>query len=293
MNEIVRHHQQTSALPDRIQYAKALAESGLLPQSYRKQPANVLYAVEYGDALGVKPMTAITGIHVIQGKPTLSADLMAALIRRAGHKLRVRVEQGPVAIAQVIRADDPDFTFQCRWDMDRAKAAGLLGKDNWQNHPTAMLKARAISEVAREACSEVLNGLIYTPEELGAAVDGDGTVVDVDTAIGEIKDVGDVHAMADDYADHLAEETANALITPSQLKKIGAIMREAGIEDREDRLQYVRTVIGRDVDSSKKLTRDEASAVIDALSKDAAAHTETESTAGEVMDAEVVDGGDA
>jgi hypothetical protein len=33
-----------------------------------------------------------------------------------------------------------------------------------------MLKARAISEVARDACQEALSGVIYTPEELGASV---------------------------------------------------------------------------------------------------------------------------
>ena len=39
-----------------------------------------------------------------------------------------------------------------------------------------MLKARAISEVARDACEEALFGLHYTPEELGAEVNEDGTV---------------------------------------------------------------------------------------------------------------------
>ena len=41
-----------------------------------------------------------------------------------------------------------------------------------------MLKSRAITQCARDACEEVLFGLHYTPEELGADVDEDGVVVD-------------------------------------------------------------------------------------------------------------------
>ena len=76
-------------MPAKIQYAKLLAESGLLPASYRKQPANILYAVEYGELLGLPAIAAITGIHVIEGKPSISAGLISALVRRAGHRLRV------------------------------------------------------------------------------------------------------------------------------------------------------------------------------------------------------------
>src|SRR5262249_14267411 len=73
--------------------------------------------------------------------------------------------------------DDPGFTYSATWDMARAKQADLLGKANWRRYPAAMLKARAISECARDACQEVLIGIRYTPDELGAADDG-GEVLD-------------------------------------------------------------------------------------------------------------------
>src|SRR5690606_6570483 len=164
--EIVKAAGSQVSLRDRMDYARALAASGLLPDAYRGQPANVLLAIEYGQALGIPTMTAIQGIHVIKGKPTLSADLMAAKVRAAGHRLRVRVEDGPAAVAELTRSDDSDYTFVCRWAMDRARNAGLVGKANWSNFPAAMLKARAISEVIREGASEVLPGAIYTPEEM-------------------------------------------------------------------------------------------------------------------------------
>ncbi|MFJ6073645.1 hypothetical protein ACIQFU_22860 [Streptomyces sp. NPDC093065] len=178
--EIVKHQTAPSAsLPEKMQYAKALAESGMLPGQYRKQPANLLYALEYAESLGLHPMAAITGIHVIEGKPSASSALISALVRRAGHKLRVRGNDQE-AVAQIVRADDPDFTFEVRWTMARAEQAGLARKQVWRNYPAAMLKARAITEVARDACEEALSGMHYTPEELGANVDAEGVPVEAE-----------------------------------------------------------------------------------------------------------------
>jgi hypothetical protein len=179
--ELVKHTAVSASLPDMVRYANELANANLLPGQYRRQPANVLYAMEYGRTLGITPLAAITGIHVIEGKPSASAALISGLVRQAGHKLRVRVtsgQGGPVAIATIHRADDPEFEFRAEWDMQRARDAGLANKDVWRKYPQAMLKARAITEVARDACEEVLFGLHYTPEELDANVGEDGVPVD-------------------------------------------------------------------------------------------------------------------
>jgi hypothetical protein len=165
-----------ASLPAKVHYAKALADSGLLPSAYRKQPANVLYAIEYGDMLGLSPMAAITGVHIIEGKPTASAALISALVRRAGHKLRVRGD-AQSAWCQIVRCDDPDFPFEVTFTIEDAKTAGLTGKKVWQQYGSSMLKSRAITQCARDACEEALFGLHYTPEELGAEVDEDGAVV--------------------------------------------------------------------------------------------------------------------
>lgn len=170
--------QRRADMPAKINYAKALADSGLLPKEYRKQPANVLWAMEYADMLGLPPMSAITGIHVIDGKPTASAGLISGLVRRAGHRLRITGDDQH-AVAEIRRCDDPDFTFKAEWTIDRARNAGLLDKkgDTWQRYPAAMLKARAVTEVARDACEEALSGVHYTAEELGAEVDESGQVI--------------------------------------------------------------------------------------------------------------------
>src|SRR5690606_14023424 len=157
--------------------------------------------------------------------PTLSADLMAAKVRAAGHRLRVRVEDGPAAVAELTRSDDPDYTFVCRWDMDRARNAGLVGKDNWSNFPAAMLKARAISEVIREGASEVLHGAIYTPEEMDPSipVGADGNVID-----GEIVEPqADGGAQAGDARDDHAPSSDVPMITPKQTRLLAVLMKQA------------------------------------------------------------------
>ncbi len=173
-----------TAMPAKIDYATKLAQSGLLPEAYQRKPENVLWAIEYGAMLNLSPMVAITMVHVISGKPTASAGLISALVRRAGHKLRVRGDAAS-ATAQIIRSDDPDYTFEVTWTMQRAQTAKLTGNANWTKYPAAMLSARAITECARLACQEALLGMQYTPEELGAAVDEDGQVMQQATRVPE------------------------------------------------------------------------------------------------------------
>lgn len=168
-----------AAIEARVHYAERLAASGLLPDHYKRQPANVLVAIEIGMALGVPPIHALNSIAVINGKPTMSADLMSAVVRRAGHKLHVTERDGAVT-AELVRRDDPEFTYRAVWDADKARTAGLWGrKGPWSQFPGQMLRARATTEVCRQGASDALMGVVYTPEEMGAVVDEEGAVVSV------------------------------------------------------------------------------------------------------------------
>jgi hypothetical protein len=60
--------------------------------------------------------------------------------------------------------------------IEEAKQAGLIKPGPWTQYPAAMLRARCISAVARMAFPDSIGGM-YTPEELGAEVDQDGSVV--------------------------------------------------------------------------------------------------------------------
>lgn len=172
----------TDNLPALRAYCQDLASGDMIPRQFRGSPANVMYAVEYADALGIPRINAITSIHVIDGKPTASADLIASLVRKAGHKMRVEGDDTYAEVA-IIRADDPDHVPKpVRWDEAKARKAGKWGsKGPWTNYPGAMLRSRAITEAARMWASDALYGVIYTPEELGTETDATGAPVQVDS----------------------------------------------------------------------------------------------------------------
>jgi hypothetical protein len=280
-------------LPALVDYSKALAASDLLPAEYRGKPANVLVAIEYGKALDLAPMAAIQGITVIKGKPTASAALMAGLVRRAGHILRVSGNDKR-AECTIIRNDDPDFEFTAIWTIDRAKTAGLLSNPTWSKYPDAMLKARAISECARNACSEILAGVQYTAEELGADEPVAPTTAQRTTAVrtravtSTVPTAERVTVAEPDFdepapvkaepeivdAEVIEDEPeptpkpAGDPITQAQLKALHATLNGMGLKDRGAGHTMLGRLIGRPIETTNDLTKSEASHIIDTLKKE-------------------------
>lgn len=163
-------HQPTTDLTSQMDYARAVQTAGMLPEAYRGKPADILLAVGLGQSMGLSPAESLYRISVIKGKPTASAELIAAQVRKAGHKLRVVTKDGAVK-ATIVRADDPDFEHTVVRDMAWAQRMGLDKNDNYRKQPETMLQWRAISAVARLACPEALYGVQYTPDEVGDIAD--------------------------------------------------------------------------------------------------------------------------
>lgn len=192
---------ETASLNDRRAYAQTLASGGdLIPKGLWAQvrngdgsvgasapsPGKVLLVMETGAMLGLHPIAALQGVHIIEGKATLSPALMSAVVRKAGHRLRVTtsgsIAEGTFeATAELTRSDDPDFTYRASWTIQRAERAGLANKDVWKKYGEAMCKARAISEVCREGAEDALMGVHYTPEELSADVTEGGEAIGIPT----------------------------------------------------------------------------------------------------------------
>jgi len=167
-------------MQDKLEYCQQMAKGNLLPKQYYQNPGNLLIAIEYGEALSLPTIVAIQQVHIIEGKVSASSALISSLVRRAGHKLRVDGDS-KAATCKITRSDDPE-PYVVTFTIEDARTAGLTGKDVWKKYPREMLKARAITACARDACQEALNGLCYTPEELGATVSVDGEPVVVSQA---------------------------------------------------------------------------------------------------------------
>lgn len=139
---------------------KAIAESGLFGI---KTPAQAIALALVAQAEGRHPASAAQDYHVINGRPSLKADAMLGRFLAAGG--RVEWHELTDAIADATFHHDNGGSVRLTWDMDRAKAAGLLGNPTWKKYPRAMLRARLVSEGVRTVFPAVLGGM-YTPEEV-------------------------------------------------------------------------------------------------------------------------------
>lgn len=153
-------------------------KSGFLPTSI-KTPEQAVIIMLKGRELGIPPMQAFSSIAVVNGKPTMSAELMLSKI----------YQNVPGAIVNFISTDANGCSLEAKrpggkftkfsFTMQDATRAGLTGKGPWVTYPAAMLRARAISSMARAMFPDALSGVVYTPEELGAEIDDEGEIRDV------------------------------------------------------------------------------------------------------------------
>lgn len=153
--------------------ANSLANTSFVPKGLQGKPESALACMLYGDALGLHPSVSLTEIYVIDGRPSISANLMAAKIRQDGHYLRREEVYDPQNPAKIIairahgRRKDGSGEDSYMFSLEMAARADLLKKDNWKKYPEAMMWARACSQLARMLFSDVFLGQsMYVPDEL-------------------------------------------------------------------------------------------------------------------------------
>lgn len=219
-------------LRDQMAYAQTLAQGSLVPQSYRGNPANILVAMGLGQSMGLSPAESLYRINVIQGKPTASAELIAAQVRKAGHKLRIVKDEATQSVtATIVRRDDPDYPISETRDAAWAQRMGLSGKDNYRKQPMTMLTWRAITAVAREACPEALYGVAYTPDEMEDFASA--APQPVAAKVAPAADLSAVRARFKAYTSlyHLTPQQGMAVIC----QEVGAASMESMTQEQADR----------------------------------------------------------
>lgn len=148
--------------------AERFSKSTLLPKSMQGKAPDVLVTIMAGAEMGLSPMASLRAIHVIEGKPVLSADGMTAIVLGSGKAVYFeRVEESDKSVTYETLRVGAKTPRRCTWTIEMAKAAALHLKDNWRAHPRAMLAARAKGELARDVYPDVLMGC-YIEEEIGS-----------------------------------------------------------------------------------------------------------------------------
>lgn len=184
--------QMSMALTQMKQLASVISKaSGMIPAAFEGKENNIFLAMQYGASVGLNPIASLQNINVIKGKPSFSGQTYAGLVRLAGHTLRIeRDEKNMRAKCTIIRKDDPNHPTVCVFSMADAERAGLTSNPSYRKYPMQMLTWRAVTDCARNACSELFLGVggAYTSDELSDGVREDevaaveATVVDEDDA---------------------------------------------------------------------------------------------------------------
>ena len=139
--------------------AATIAKSGLFGVKTADQ-AMALMLVAQSENL--HPMTAVQEFDIIQGRPARKSWSMLSRFQRAGGSVEWHERSDTKASATF--SHPAGGTVKVDWDLERAKKAGLSGKDNWHKWPRQMLTARVISEGVRTVYPGATGGF-YTPEE--------------------------------------------------------------------------------------------------------------------------------
>jgi hypothetical protein len=147
---------------DVIKLASYIAPTEFVPQGMQGRPAVVAAAILHGRELGLGPMTALAGTHVIHGRVGLSSEAMRGLVLAAGHSLRYEETTSARCVVHGRRAGEDDWT-KVEWTIGDAQKAGLTvakaSSDRWSKYPRQMLAARATAELCRLLFADVIHGM--------------------------------------------------------------------------------------------------------------------------------------
>lgn len=243
--------------------ANAIAGTSLAG-AYRNDRDAIVAVILAGHEVGLKPMTSLKSIDVIQGQPALRAHAMRAIVLKAGHEIEL-VESDAQHCVMRGRRKGAEAWQTVEWDMRRAAQMKLTEKAEWKKQPKTMLIARATGEICRLVAADALHGMPYVAEELGGYVHGEivqqkqaplsvaaltapvqqaaeqpdvSDVVDVDTddehaaAVQELRDFGTDQGVTDDV-DVLAYEALGAPlehVSAQAIRELTAKLRNAAAQ---------------------------------------------------------------
>lgn len=146
---------------------KAFHESGMFPDI--KTAAQAVVKIQAGAEIGIPPFAAMSGIHIIQGKPTIGAGLIASAVKGSG-KYDYRVTEQTEKNCSIDFFQGKEKLGTSSFSIEDAKKAQTKNIDKF---PKNMLFARAISNGVKWYCPDVFSGPVYVPEEMENVVTED------------------------------------------------------------------------------------------------------------------------
>ncbi len=164
--------------------AKWASEAGLKGTS---RPGTAAMKILLGLEHGITPGVSLQEVQLVDQRLSMSAVLQAALIHNSPtHHIKILEITDTRSHISAWRSDDPDHVhdFILTYDqaVERGYTKGQGGKDKpaWHHSRTNMLTHRNITTIAKLLFQDLIIGVGYTPDELGADVDEDGRAIEQD-----------------------------------------------------------------------------------------------------------------
>lgn len=140
--------------------AKSFADSGMFPDC--KSMAQAAVKIQAGREFGIQPFAAMSGIHIIQGKPTIGAGLMAARVKGFG-KYDYKVIEHTEKVCSIEYFQGKESIGVSTFTIEDARKAGTKNLDKF---PKNMLFARAMSNGVKWFTPDIYEMPVYVPEEM-------------------------------------------------------------------------------------------------------------------------------
>lgn len=152
--------------------AELVVKAGFAPKGSTVESAVV--AMIHGSKLGLDPLSAVQGIAVVNGRPTLWGDQLAAAVKGSsvygGEKVEYfntkDSENYGVKFTTWRKGHEDELTVET-FSVADAKRAGLWGKPGpWTQYPKRMLFHRARAFAYRDCFPDALAGMRFREEEM-------------------------------------------------------------------------------------------------------------------------------
>jgi hypothetical protein len=264
---------QISTIDDVARVSRMFAESGFFSDA--REAAQCGVKIMAGAAWGIDAFSSMVGIHIINNKPSVSAGLMAAAVK--GHpKYDYRLRENTDKVCRIEFFERAESLGVSEYTIEMAQRAGLTNNPTWKKFPEAMLFARAMSAGVRKFCPDVFHASVYTPEELGADVDEEGTPVRVEVVSRPEKPQERPRAAEPTPVpepDTEPPRDANGdfqrvMATDDQLKAVARELKKQGV-NKDDALGYFRWLLGRnEIESARDLEAREATTFLALVAHD-------------------------
>lgn len=170
MTDLVLRNNPGAPSEHELMVFQTMAKAAVDSKMYRGvgEQSGVMMIMLAARELGIPPCQALNGgINIIQGKVEISARMMSALIRKAGHRIEVK-QNDENSCTLIGKRSDTGETLYSSFTLAEAQKAGLVKPGGgWTKWPKDMCFARALSRLARQLFSDVI-GIGYVEGEIKA-----------------------------------------------------------------------------------------------------------------------------